>query len=397
MSLAELRRTTRAALCLECGKCSTMCPLATFGDFSASRLAAIHDAETAAEGGASAVQRCLTCGSCQIRCPAAVHFTDFVLGLRAEVPDHCRQPCPHGEAFQAAARLSVDLPSPARSRDWLGEELQVAEEGELALFVGCLPLFEDLLGEELGIHPTEIARAAVELLNRFGVEPVLLAEERCCGHDLLWSGDRGDFEALARANVEAFKHRGIRRILTTCAECCRTWRIDYAELVPDYRPRVQHLSEYLAERLEEGDVEFRAERSRVTYQDPCRLGRHLGVYEAPRRLLESIPGTRLVEMEGAGADALCCGSPGFIHCDSASRSLQSRRLDNAADTGAQKMLTACPKCLIHFACAQHEDRLRQRQRRPIVVEDLTVFTAKKLQIAVGAGTSRPSQQEGEKP
>ncbi len=384
MTLAELRRATAASLCVECGKCSTLCPLAEHDDYSASRVAAIRDPDAELSRRAGAVQRCLTCSLCEIRCPQGVRFSDFVRGLRPEIPRSLRQACPHGEVLQAAARLMARAPDLERDLSWLDDDLRVAEEGELALFVGCLPLFDALFEDELGIRTLDIARAAIRLLNRLDVEPVVLRQERCCGHDLLWSGDRQGFETLAAANAGTFKARGVREILTTCAECCRTWRLDYPEVTDGYRPRVRHLAEFLAERIAAGELEAgrpdsgAAANGAVTFHDPCRLGRQLGVYEEPRRLLETATGDRFVEMARSGADAVCCGSPGFIRCDAASRGLQAERLRSAAAAGAECMVTACPKCLIHFNCAQSEDRRLGRRSPPVRVQDLTVFSAERL-------------------
>ncbi len=389
MTLAELRRATAASLCVECGKCSTLCPLAEHDDYSASRVAAIRDPDAELSRRAGAVQRCLTCSLCEIRCPQGVRFSDFVRGLRPEIPRSLRQACPHGEVLQAAARLMARAPDLERDLSWLDDDLRVAEEGELALFVGCLPLFDALFEDELGIRTLDIARAAIRLLNRLEIEPVLVAQERCCGHDLLWSGDREGFRALAAANAAAFEARGVRQILTTCAECCRTWRLDYPGVTDGYRPRVRHLAEFVAERLEAGELTALGKADgAVTFHDPCRLGRHLGVYEEPRRLLEAAAGDGFVEMERSGADAVCCGSPGFIRCDAASRGLQVQRLGAAAAVGAERMLTACPKCLIHFACAQREDRRLRRESPPVRVQDLTVFSAERL---------GPRRQQGEAP
>lgn len=377
-ALATLRRTTRAALCQECGKCTTMCPLAASGDFAA-RLIACQDSEQAVQARTAAVQRCLTCSACEVRCPQEVRFVAFVRGVRELIPPVARWPCPHGQVLQSAARMMASADLPARDTDWIGEGLKVAQTGEIALFVGCLPLFNLVFEQELGVEMMEIARAAIRVLNHLGIQPVLVGHERCCGHDLLWSGDREAFTALAKANAAAFAEREVTHILTTCAECCRTWRLDYPEVVPEYQPRVQHVAEFLADRIECKELAFEGDGvSTVTYQDPCRLGRHLGVYDPPRQVLGAVPGTTVVEMTRTGRDAVCCGTAGFVHCDSASRRLQGERLRSAAETGAEKLLTACPKCLIHFTCAQVEDRRVKRDPPSIEVEDLTVFAARML-------------------
>ena len=381
VDLASLRRATRATLCLECGKCATLCPVAGFGDFSARRVASLH-MDDAADSPTAAVQRCLTCGLCEERCPQGVHFADWVRGLREHVPPESRWPCPHGQTFDSVARLMADT-VPSRDMSWIGDDLKVAEQGEVALFVGCLPFFDAYFGEDLDVKMLEIARAAIRLLNRQGIEPVIATDERCCGHDLLWSGDRESFDKLAAANTAAFEARGVKKIITTCAECCRTWRIDYAEAVRSYRPQVQHVAEFLAEAVEAGQLELTGDET-VTYQDPCRLGRQLGVVDEPRQVLAAIDGTSLMEMERSGRDAQCCGSPGFTHCDATSRALQTARLQEARNTGAGQLLTACPKCLIHLRCAQAESLRHQPQTPSLEIRDLTVYVASRTSSTLKA-------------
>jgi len=436
----RLRRTTGAALCMECGKCTSLCPLAQVSSpagalrvggqgFSAARAVvmgrhghapAFLSASAFRPANGDGVDRCLTCGLCEERCPQGVRFTSYIRGLR-ELRPGPGTPCPHGGLIQAAARLGAGAGSgderegtavPRRDLSWLGPGLEVATEGPVGLFVGCSSLFELQFREELGVRPTSIAESAVRLLNRLGIAPVILAEERCCGHDLLWEGDRETFARLSRANVEAFQARGVRQLLTACAECARTWRLDVPAVVPEVRApgraiEVLHLAEFLVAHLGEGELTFRPaagseEARRVTFQDPCRLGRHLGVVDAPRHLLAAVPGAELAEMERSGRDAVCCGTAGFLHCDADSRALQHRRLEEAAATGAEKLLTACPKCFLHLACAQSEDQRRHRLGRPgrtgsalahpIEVEDLTVFLASAL-----APRREPVPTEGGQP
>jgi len=303
----------------------------------------------------------------------------YMRGLRAERPLEARHHCPHGAALQASARLSSNGGEQKRDLRWIGDDLAVAEEGEIALFVGCLPQFDAVFERELGLRTVEIARSAIRILNRLGIEPVVAQDERCCGHDLLWDGDDETFQALAVANAKTFQDRGVKRILTTCAECCRTWRLDYADATPDYRPQIQHLSEYLAEQMKEEALPLEsAPTGGVTFHDPCRLSRHMDVVDAPRTVLAAIPDIELAEMTQHGHDAVCCGTSGFIHCDAVSRHLQTDRLASAAETGAETLLTACPKCLIHFECAQYEDRRKTSDGPTIAVQDLTVYLAGRL-------------------
>jgi Fe-S oxidoreductase len=373
-SIQKLRLATGAVYCQDCGKCTARCPLSAPGDFSP-RLITMQDPDEEAQGKGMGVGRCLTCGSCETRCPQGVEFIDYVRGLRELLPTDERRPCPHKGIFQSIAR-SMATNKPERSLDWVGEDLKVAEEGEVALFVGCLPFFDEYFGESLGIRTLDIARSAIRILNEQGIEPVLATDERCCGHDLLWGGEEEAFRSLAKANAETYAERGVKHVLTTCAECCRTWQLDYPEHVEGSMPKVQHISEFLAEKVAGGAVRFQANgASKLTFQDPCRLSRHLGVVDAPRQVLGALPDKELVEMERSGEDAQCCGTSGFMHCDAASKEMQSERLGEALSTGAETLVTACPKCLIHFACAQSEDRRNGSKRQEMQVTDFTVLTA----------------------
>jgi Fe-S oxidoreductase len=244
-----------------------------------------------------------------------------------------------------------------------------------------------MFSESFGIKTIEIARSAIRLLNQMDVVPVVLAEERCCGHDQLWSGDAATFRALAEANTATYADCGVKHIITTCAECCRTWRLDYEEAVPDYNPKVEHLSEFLVPRLESGELKFQGNGElKLTYQDPCRLVRHLEISEPPRQILGAMPNVTLLEMDRQAKDAQCCGTSGFVHCDRESHRLQTTRLARAAGTGASKLVTTCPKCWIHFACTQSEQKRTNgsqptdSSRAPVVeVEDLAVLAARMLQ------------------
>lgn len=373
-AISDLRRTSGALRCIECGKCSTLCPLSEIRDFSAVRMAAIHERDADLFRHSELVNRCLTCGSCEVRCPQNVRFTNFVRGLRDELPVPLRTPCPHGTVLQSAARLMAGSNGAVRNLQWIGDGLRVAERGEVALFVGCAPLFDVIFSKDLGVRTLEIARAAIRLLNAAGIEPVIVNKERCCGHDLLWNGEIETFKRLAESNTAAFEERGVKHIVTTCAECCRTWKVDYADTVPRYKPKVEHIAEFLAH----SNLKFKGEPVRVTYQDPCRLARHLGMIDPPREVIRK-SGAELVEMELHGIDGRCCGTPGFMRCDRDARRMQEERLTSAALTDAEVMLTACPKCWLHFACTDSENRLLgKRDRASVKIQDLTLFAAERM-------------------
>jgi len=225
-----------------------------------------------------------------------------------------------------------------RRLSWLPGDAKVAERGDILFFVGCLPLY-DALFEELGLGLTGIATSAIRILNALGVVPVILSEERCCGHDLLWTGDIEGFKRLAELNVEAIRATGAKKIITACPECYRTLKLDYPDVLGDLGFEVLHISEFLYRTLEEGKLKFERELKRkVTYHDSCRLGRHMGVYEPPRELLKAIPGLELVEMERNRENAACCGVSSWLLCGEISKKLQLERLKEAVATGAEQLV-----------------------------------------------------------
>jgi Fe-S oxidoreductase len=123
--------------------------------------------------------------------------------------------------------------------------------------------------------------------------------------------------------------------------------------------------------------------TRVTYQDPCRLGRYMGVYQAPRKVLSAIPGVELVEMEHNAADAICCGVSSWVSCGATAKSIQMARLTEAKATGADILVTACPKCQIHFKCALSGKVPGNREAVDIPIEDLTSLVATALGVVEG--------------
>jgi Fe-S oxidoreductase len=149
---------------------------------------------------------------------------------------------------------------------------------------------------------------------------------------------------------------GANTLVTPCAECYRTWKIDYAPYLEGSKVRILHLSEYLAEHMDQLKPKSGAKR-RVTFQDPCRLGRHMGVYDAPRKLLSALPGVEVAEMRHNGASATCCAGGTWSSCDRYAKQIQVGRLREARATGAELMVTACPKCRIHFTCAMKDPKL----------------------------------------
>lgn len=344
-------------LCQECGKCSASCPRLLNGQQYSPRLLAqklINQPSDAAYIQA-AVWECLTCGRCQERCPSGVQYLQLILDLRAEMAaqEGLLGYRAHDGAVHSWMRIMTAPELKQNRTEWLTSDLKVREKGEVAYFVGCAPYF-DIFFAGIEVDTLAGARGALTLLNHLGIEPVVLGSERCCGHDLLYSGDRANFEALCRLNHQEFKAAGVKEIIVSCPECHLVLSQFLPQVVPGCDLKVTLLLDLLETQVGRGILRFKPLEQRVTYQDPCRLARMSDCLEAPRQLLKALPGLELAEMESHGRSALCCGNSAFVNCDAFSKRIQVQRLLEAQATGAAMLVTACPKCLIHLGCAMRD-------------------------------------------
>ncbi|MFH1144692.1 MAG: hydrogenase iron-sulfur subunit [Candidatus Eisenbacteria bacterium] len=402
--------------CLECGRCSAVCPVARHQRFSPRRLItrALSASPEALAQDAS-LWACLTCYGCEAVCPVRIDYGRFILSARAEAVrslsvSRCDPvvdtslppaenagapatderageggltPCSHGGVFREIS-LIASRPGLRQQRlTWLEEDqpVEVLAEGDRAqgtdlFYVGCSPYFAAYFAGDTGAGLTASLRAAVRLLNRVSIRPALLANERCCGYHLRLAGMSDEAEDLALAVAGQIRASGAKRVITYCPECLVALRDILSRHKVDCT--LAHLSQVLgAERQSLGRaVDEDAARPRVTYQDPCRLGRYVGVYERPRQLLTEVAGAELLEMAHHGEGAICCGNTGWLNCNAATKRFQTARLEEAAATGTQTLITACPGCYLHLRCAR--EGLTEGPAAAVEIVDLWSFVERGL-------------------
>ncbi len=373
----------QAWYCLACGKCSAVCPITRWETRSYCSPRLLVD--KAISGNTDEVFRdpllwsCLTCNRCSQLCPSSVRFPDFIRDSRILARQKgLSGDCSHGDVIQTWGRMMSHPDLKPNRLEWLDDDIKVSNKSEILYFVGCLPYY-DTLFKYLDIEGVEIARAAVKILNHLGIAPQVLADERCCGHDQIWEGDLETFRTLASLNIERIKQTGARQIVTTCPECARTLKMDYPKLGGDHGLEIVHLSQLLCQSdlgLELNLSEKNLNRA-ATYQDACRLSRHLGIYDEPRELITTV-GLELIEMERTQRSSLCCGTSGWTSCGRVSKNIQAERLKEAKTTGADLLVTTCVKCQIHFRCAQAGSEFDQEI--DIQIRDLTTLVADRLQL-----------------
>ena len=383
-TLEQAIHETGVLRCLECGKCTAICPIARHdGGFSprvtVGRALARHDEALLRD---DRLWTCLNCLQCSQVCPAGVDYSALTTAVRVEARRLGQAAlCTHGEAIHVWMRMMTRPDLRQNRLGWLESNLkyQISNlqspipntPSPTLYFAGCAPHY-DALFAPLGVAGTQVAQASVRIMNALGIEPLVLADERCCGHDLLWEGDMDGFLKLAQLNAELIRASGVKRIVSSCPECVRALKMDYPAHGISLNVEVIHLSELISN-LQSPISKVKGKTA--TFHDPCRLGRHLGIYDAPRKVLEGL-GYKVVEMRHARRNALCCGTNGWTHCDAANKAIQVQRLREAKATGADVMVTACLKCQIHFKCALMDAQLKDEIG--IEMADLATLVAAQL-------------------
>lgn len=331
-----------AAPCYQCGVCTAICPWGLVRDEATSVRKLIRRAQLGVDDVGEELWLCTTCGACEARCPKGVEVTKVVLGLRRLAWQERRVP-------KGLPSLLWDIyfdgnpwgRPPSQRAAWArGLELKAYEPSdEVLYYVGCTAAYDP--------RAQKVARALVQLLRGAGVAFGTLGEaEPCCGEAALSVGQQEYAQELIRANIARFQEAGVKTVVTTSPHCYDTFRRHYPPLGAEFR--VLHYTEYLWQLVQEGRLRLEQPLPlRLTYHDPCYLGRRHGVYEAPRDLLRSVPGVELVEMEASREEALCCGGGGgrmWLET-AANERFANLRLQQAAVTGAQAIATSCPFCV----------------------------------------------------
>jgi heterodisulfide reductase subunit D len=362
-SIATIVKEHDVYSCQDCGKCTSSCPLALSGKVYSPRAIAATAirGEMDTERAFKDIQSCLTCGLCHERCPSDVNFPEFIRDMRRYIHNErgASGGQPHGGFFQSMMRTMVSPTVTPERWTIIPDDIQLDPEGKILFFGGCAPYFDAFFQKHQSVRSMDILVDALRLLNFFDVHPRVLSDERCCGHDLLWSGDMVNFLRLAKLNIEMIRDIGVEEVITSCPECYRTLTVDYEANGVRTGFKVTHLYEFLETEIDRSAVGFHPLGKKITYQDSCRLNRLDGLRALPRKLLHRLTGTEFSEMKDADRAALCCGNCAWTGCDASNKALQIKRIRQARDTGSDLMVTSCPKCQIHLRCAMEDPFLGQ--------------------------------------
>jgi Fe-S oxidoreductase len=365
--------------CYQCGKCDVVCPWNRVTNFSIRKIirqAALGLLEIERDD----IWRCSTCGNCVLQCPRGVEQIEVGVAIRRIASSFGVFSGTAKTLTAAAASLVSDGNPLGEARDkrtaWAnGLSVKPFTEGmEILYFVGCYYSYDP--------RNMKVAVATAKILNKAGVDfGILGTRENCCGESIRKAGDEEKFKTLARENIKAFIDNGVKRILVSSPHCYHTFKNEYSEFMMNLE--VVHISQYLKELIEQGRLELTGQFARrVTYHDPCYLGRHNGCFDPPRDVLKMLPGLELVELPDSRQNSLCCGGGGgriWMHTDKDER-FGNIRLAQAQEVGAEVLVTSCPYCISNFeesrlsllldGALPEEEALQIRDLTEVVLESL---------------------------
>ncbi len=380
--------------CYQCARCSGVCQISKVQKFTPSRII-----QMILEGFEDDILKsgvlwdCLMCNSCLQMCPKDINFADIVRIARYKMINQNIQNLDRTIAHKGVYPMMSEIMSQNHIKiekplDWIPKDCKISDKGNILYYVGCLPFFN--LEFE---NSDSIAESTLKILCQIEQEPiVVLKEEACCGHDLYWGqGKLEVFIELAKKNISMFEKTGISTIITACAECYRTFKIDYPNLFEDFNDKfeIKHIIEYIFDNWKQNRIDFKnpeetEEVLNFTYHDPCRLSRYLPkeniIIEQVRELfyhLEKL-GYVFKEMEHNKKTSYCCGVNSWMNCNERSKALRYKRLSEAKAVGTM-LLTSCPKCKMHLNCLKKDyDNFNS-----IEIMDFSEFLVNKIIIKEG--------------
>lgn len=367
--MESVRETYRELLraCVQCGACTASCPAVDVSDFNIRRVVRRLQLDRETDNGflETIPWLCTQCSRCEEICTEELSLPEMILALRRLALEQGLAPQTIGAVASSVKETGSPYKSMTRSKSSWQESVKLSPDSEVLCWMGCTA----------SVMSPNIAQATSSLLNEIGGGFRALADEPCCGEPLVALGLMDEAREVAEQAVKVIRSAvasGVRKLVTSCAGCYHTFTRSYPDKLGIEIPDVEvlHLSQFL-EPMVESELELKTPL-RVTYHDPCSLGRGSEVYDPPRQLLQSIKGLELEEMGPTREKTLCCGGGGGVWSLNRQMAMEiaSRKLAvSTAGIDVEAVVTTCPMCYNNFRYTV------KKEKSPLRVYELSELVA----------------------
>ncbi len=291
-----------------------------------------------------AMYKCTGCGNCEAVCHANIPLVEFWETVRKWMVDEGVGPMPahKGMAKKVGEVHNPYGEPPSKRGDWWPEDVEKADVPDVMFFAGCTGAYRQQTLPQMGVR----------VLSRAGVSMNTLGpEEWCCSSPLLRTGTHKYSLECAEKTVEGADGMGAKDMVMTCSGCYKTVSTDFGKFYAKTGQNVYHFSQYVEKLIADRKLPLNHEfKAKVTYHDPCHMGRHMGVFDAPRNVLKKIKGIELVEMDRTRENSRCCGAGGGYKSqyNDMAVNIAAERIRDAEETGAEILVTCCPFCVVNL-------------------------------------------------
>jgi Fe-S oxidoreductase len=331
--------------CIQCGKCTGGCPVSMRSALNPRKLvyeALLNVRFVPTEK--KEIWECTTCATCAERCPKKIRPIDVVLALRSDIVESGRVTPAVRDALESTFMHGNPWGRAREKRiEWIGDlKVPILEEGgktDLLYYTCCTASFDPRI--------QNLSKGMVKILDSAKVKFAILGNaESCCANEMNELGEKGLFEMAQKSNKEIFDKYKFPIMMTTSPHCFHAFLNEY----PKQKYDIQHYTQLFSTLIKEEKLVFKGELSKkVTYHDPCFLGKQNKIFDEPRHVLQSFPGIEYMEMDRSRERSLCCEGGGgrmWMESESTEERLAEIRVKDAVNMGADIIAVACPFCLL---------------------------------------------------
>jgi Fe-S oxidoreductase len=341
MNAQELAQKHKLLECIQCGTCTGSCPVAKKANLNVRR----YMREVATLGKLSIhpqneLWSCTTCSTCGVRCPKEINPYEFLIDIRSMAVEEGQIAPTIRDALESIFKNGNPWARPRNKRIEWAQDLNIkhiSQGADILFYVGCTSAYDPRV--------QNVPKSLATVLTKAGVNFGILGdEENCCGSEVYGMGEKGLFEFLTEENMKAFNKYSVKQAVTVCPHGFNSFKNRYKQTSFE----VQHHTQFLTKLIEAGKLTFsKPLDKKVIYHDPCFLGKQNGIYDEPRKVIESIPSVKLLEFDRNRARSVCCeGGGGRMWIDIPRERLAETRVRDAVEAGADILAVACPYCLL---------------------------------------------------